>query len=232
VNVWDIQPPGFQAIGRRVDEFPFLHPLADIAISPDGKHVATAVYSDKKHDRIDLKVWGSQTGQELLALEGLAGQIRNVKVAFSPDSKRLAGTIKSLAKVWDVQTGKEIVSIKDENLAAAAAFSPDGKTLAVGGLGLGERGKKSPAIMTLWDAQTGMEIRSFKAPPDIFIQPMASSPDGKRLFGDGSGMRDPFSTVKVWDARTGKQLPFSKGTAAMALSPTANAWLVSVRTGQ
>ena len=70
-----------------------------------------------------------QTGKELLRLK--AGLGIATGLAFSPDGKRLANYV---GKVWDVQTGTELLS--KVNFSAGATtqmgftFSPDGKRLA------------------------------------------------------------------------------------------------------
>ena len=66
-----------------------------VALSPDGKHLASAGGRD------GVKLWDVATGQLVFAFEGQA-EIVNA-VAFSPDGKRLAsaGTTGKVA-VWDV----------------------------------------------------------------------------------------------------------------------------------
>jgi WD40 repeat protein len=206
VRVWDVQPPVIAGGGRVI---------ADISVSPDGKRVAIASRSVNQPGTIDVKVYEAQTGRELLALKGLAGRTRYVRVLFSPDGKRLAGAVNSLAKVWEAQTGKELFSIEDPRLAAGAAFSPDGKTLALGG----KMNAGAPAAVTLWDVQTGQELLSFKVPGHVHLSHMAFSPDGKRLFGQGSGTFSDPAGVNVWDVQTGKELLFIKDAGALALSP-------------
>lgn len=132
--------------------------------SPDGKRIASGP-----------KVFDLQTGQELLTFDGVRS------VFFSPDGKRLVGFDKELLKVFDAQTGKELLSIPTET--SRVSFSPNGKRLASGAVN-GE--------INLWDAETGVEIRSFKrhAGPVtrvMFIQ------DGTRLVSVGHG------TVRIWD---------------------------------
>ena len=59
-------------------------------------------------------------------------------MAFSPDGKRLASASGGSAtrwnrevKVWDAQTGQELLTLKGHTgIVNSVAFSPDGKRLA------------------------------------------------------------------------------------------------------
>ena len=86
----------------------------------------------------------------------------------------------------------------------SVAFSPDGKRLASAGGGPGT----SPEV-SLWDAQTGQELRVLKGAGGG----VAFSPDGKRL---ASASDD--NTVKVWDAQTAKELLTCKGHSGSVMT--------------
>src|SRR5262249_1496419 len=65
---------------------------------------------------------------ELLTLRGHTHFVWNV--AYSPDGKRLAsagGGVGSEVKVWDAQTGRELLAL--QGAGSRVAFSPDGKRL-------------------------------------------------------------------------------------------------------
>ena len=52
-------------------------------------------------------------------------------VTFSPDGKRLAtASDDQTAKVWDAESGKELLTLRDSKFVYAVAFSPDGRRLA------------------------------------------------------------------------------------------------------
>src|SRR5258708_5985371 len=82
-------------------------------------------------------------------------------VAFSPDGKRIvSGSADKTEKVWDAATGKEILSISDEDCVTSVAFSPDGKRIASAYF------RTSAYFLTIrvkvWDAATGKRVLSLK----------------------------------------------------------------------
>jgi eukaryotic-like serine/threonine-protein kinase len=126
-------------------------------------------------------------------------------VVFSPDGKRLvSGGLDNTVKVWDAQTGQEILTIKSHTDAVSSvAFSPDGKRLVSGSW---------DNTLKVWDAQTGQETLTLKGHtgrsvafiPAGRFESVAFSSDGKRLASSGS--QD--GAIKVWDADRGQEADF------------------------
>jgi WD40 repeat protein/serine/threonine protein kinase len=210
VKVWDaITSPGPRTLKG--------HPayISSVAFSPDGKRLAGA------SDDTTVKVWDAQTGQELLSLKGHANPVWGV--AFSPDGKRLAsgsGTydqtkrvyVSGEVKIWDAQTGQELVSLTHSGGVYGVAFSPDGNSLASAG---GDRAK--PGEVKVWDVQTGQELLSLKqeslsSQSANVVYSVAFSPDGKRLASAGGGV------ATVWDAQTGRKFLTCKVHADSVIS--------------
>lgn len=129
-----------------------------------------------------------------------AGTVRVVKsfdadyplteLAWHPNGKELAvgQSLHRKITVWDVTTGKLLRTIdKEPGAVNALAYSPDGRTLAVGrGFNIGA-GK---AHAHLYDAASGKLLRSFIPPSpeprhSNEAHALAFSPDSRRLVVDG-----------------------------------------------
>jgi hypothetical protein len=130
---------------------------------------------------------------------------------FSPDGRMLA-TVNSLRPnpdeegkladyricVWDLATGREILSLPTGAIWALA-FSPDSRTLAAAG-GFRDpyfREKDGDTSVRLWDLATGNELLRLHE-NNSSVTSLAFAPDGQSLAG---GMRD--TTVLVWDLTPG-----------------------------
>jgi WD40 repeat protein/serine/threonine protein kinase len=116
---------------------------------------------------------------------------------FSPDGKRIASSDRAgVVKIWNVQTGLNVLRFQAHAHASSVAFSPDGQRLATAG---------EDGAVKVWDAQTGQELLRLPAhPPEGHS--VTFSPDGRRLaaaFGKGLKVR---GEVIVWDALTGEEL--------------------------
>jgi WD40 repeat protein len=149
------------------------------AVFPDGKTVASTGSGG-------ILLWDAATGRELGSLTG--GE-KVVELTFSPDGKTVAWVSHNSIRLVDVATRKETVAVGGSRGPVEwVGFSPDGKTAAVGG----DR-------LYLFEAATGKE-RPGEAPP-VAVAAGAFAPDGRTLV-----IGDPGQTIRLCDARTGKEL--------------------------
>ncbi|MBY0232781.1 MAG: hypothetical protein K2W96_26160, partial [Gemmataceae bacterium] len=98
-----------------------------VAVSGDGKRIATADAAGK------LLVWAEGKDKPQRTVDAHGAPI--LALAMTADGKRIAtAAVDGSVKAWDADTGKETHSWPARRAmpAWAAAFSPDGKTLAVG----------------------------------------------------------------------------------------------------
>lgn len=181
-----------------------------VRFSPDEKLLAV-VTSDTPEA---IRLFDVTTGTEVRKI-GLTSRL--VRLAFSPDGKRIVGTERDVAaRMYSVDTGDRIwervipPKRNSENYLSAVAFSPDGKTIAVGApLGNDE-------WIYLLDAETGEE--SGKLVGHAWKPwALAFTADSKMLYSSGWD-----ATVRRWDLATRKQVPLPEGfqtTGATAASP-------------
>ncbi len=154
-------------------------------ISPDGKTVVTMYQKDDggrlgfRERPLLVRLWDVATGKELPPLSGGYP----VDGAFSPDG-RLVVT-QGVNAVCEVATGERIAALPAELYIRAAAFSRDGRFLAITVPG---------DAIQIWETATWTKRNEYKGHRD---QPTALTfaPNGQLL----SGSRD--TTVLAWDTR-------------------------------
>jgi dipeptidyl aminopeptidase/acylaminoacyl peptidase len=92
------------------------------------------------------------------------------------------------AKLWDLASGKLLLTVEHDEGVNAAAFSPDGRRILTGSADKSAR---------LWDAATGNPIVSFDHGDSV--NHVAFSPDGTQIL---TACAD--KTANLWDVASGK----------------------------
>jgi WD40 repeat protein len=77
-----------------------------------------------------MEIWDLRNGKRLSLLKGHAGFI--AAHAFTPDGERIAtSSMDKTLKLWDIQSGQELLTFALKDLAVEMDFSPDGSYLGV-----------------------------------------------------------------------------------------------------
>jgi RNA polymerase sigma factor (sigma-70 family) len=200
------------------------------AFSPDGNRLALGP-TDLDHNAVRL--CDPATGREVRVLRGERPDWFSC-LAFSPDGKALAaagytwderGRRISLVALWDPATGKlrtRWLGRQDKEMIRCLAFSPDGKTVATGGMEVFKAAAPQP--VRLWDVATGKEIRRLDGHQGA-IGALAFSGDGKTLASVRWAHTFPVkpNSVRLWEVATGKESRRLEGLGgpvqALAVAP-------------
>lgn len=133
-----------------------------------------------------------------------AGQLCGV--SWSPDGRRVAtgdcGThfSASLARIWDVGTGKRVFASKPQlGAIRTIAFSPNGRYLGA---------PNRVGVADIFDIRTGRVVTRFEDHTGEVLA-LAFSPDGKRAVTSSTD-----GTARVWDVKTGRQRLVLRGARA------------------
>lgn len=166
----------------------------------------------------DVRLIDSATGKVRL-LRGAA--VVPSTVLFAPDGRTLAAaSVWGEVCLWDVRSGRLIHREKDADVGrlnalwCALAFSPDGRTLAIGNLMPTPRSRSGPerGVVMLLDARTGRRKLVFRTDPYEDESQLLFVNDGRRLRVAGNVVRD-------YAVATGKPLPSRRQMPGNTLSP-------------
>jgi WD40 repeat protein len=146
-----------------------------IAVSPDGRTMAGGGFDEVVTLR-DAETW-----REVKVFKGHKSELRSL--TFSPDGKTLASGGVGELKVWNMRRGELQRTIRADSTVWGAAFSPDGKRIAIGS---GDPRDKALGKSTLWDFATG-EVSQSTASREGGIVSVAVSPDGKTFLSGSYG---------------------------------------------
>jgi WD40 repeat protein len=173
----------------------------DVAISPDGKYLATAS-SDKT-----ARLWDLATGETVQTFTGHTDELGSV--VFSPDGKYLlTGSLDHVPRLWDLATGQTVQTFSGHTDGGDwADFSPDGKFMVSAGF--------TDGTARIWDVATGETLHILPSETGWAIK-VAYSPDGRYVLIGGG-------TAQLWDAASGEPVRVFSGQdnliSTVAFSP-------------
>ena len=161
-----------------------------LAFSPDSTTLVSGT------NQGGIQTWNAATGKALAILAKPTEQeelMRTSALRFSSDGSLLAAGSYEHIRIWEVETGKILLSVNTEHKRGSTTFggypeplvfSPDGAIL-VNGLARG--------VIQMWDVTTGDQIVVLDGHTQQ-IETLAFSPDGKTLV---SAAED--GTILLWD---------------------------------
>jgi WD40 repeat protein len=195
VSLWDVRS-GRQV--RRVAFAPARRRFGSFSPSADGKVLVAC--PDVHGEKATIVAYDGATGKQLASLESAHNY--SVRAAVSPDGRAVASwgslmfrgggddgaereRLMQTVQLWNVRTGKLVRKLSTGRGAVMnAAFSPDGKTLALA--------TQTWAIQ-FWDPATGKCRRTFQGAWGVGAWGVGAaltfSPDGRLLVAAGSWWR-------------------------------------------
>ena len=193
-----------------------------IAFSPDGKRTVSASGSRMRILDIDS---GAQR-----EISGHTGTIRYLH--YSPDGRFFlsastdeAGSIggkgiDNSVKVWNAETGQEVMTLSHSGGVGTAVFSSDGRLIV----------SRDNNTVYIWDARNGNRIRTISIPNvSGFPRLLALSPDGSKIAVAST------SRITIYDSNNGRELSTLTGHSGnvvdMCFCPEGNR-LISMSSGQ
>ncbi|HZS10484.1 MAG TPA: caspase family protein [Blastocatellia bacterium] len=186
--------------------------IDSITFSADGRYVITGSWSEGT-----AIVWDVTTGREIRRFGGNTDdkgyQDGKISGAFSPDYRTIAVSSEGSIRIWDLATGKMLRRLRGLKLFAAPAFTPDGKSIVVGG------------GVQKWDLATGALTNGRETQGERPETDAGLSADGKLKVVQEESKKEfdqPHDAVVI-DVASGKEIRRLKGhertIGALALSP-------------
>jgi WD40 repeat protein len=196
------------------------------SFSPDGKVVAA--WNER-----EIRLWASGSGQALLKLDKIKGQIKGI--AISPDGSSLAAAItkwwrnhdqinfQSEIRVWDIAAGteKQVIPLYSA-LVNGPTFLPNGHQLLVAGFHA--KGDRAYPSMELVDLQKGSG-GSIASRDEGTLSAIEITHDGELM-----AFQTGISTVKLVDIRGWRvRYAFEANAESTSSSRSFNRHLVSIK---
>ncbi len=187
-----------------------------VAFHPNGTLLAAGDVDGK------IVIWDLRSGRPACELNGHTKRV--TCMAFSPDARHLVSTSNDgKGQLWFLRTGTAARTFRweEETTVRAAAFSPDGRLIAIGRTR--RHGPRSMGVAELWDAGSGKPVKELTRDGSVPYS-FAFSADGRYIQAGCSNGSAP-----LWEIESGKFIRGHDGhkrrVNAVMISPDARHFL-------
>ena len=174
-----------------VSSFALGDSVRSIAFTPDGQALAAAGGNTGEYA---IYIWDVASGQPV----GILGGHHDIvwDIAFSPDGQLLASVSSDgTAQIRDWRAGDIEKILNFPGQVVSVGFSPDGQTMAVGGVDTSQDQIQNAAV---WMYAVGSWSELLKLSEYMNITALAYSPNGGTIIGGGTSRN-----VQVWRTDSG-----------------------------
>lgn len=171
--------------------------VRDVAFNREGNVILSASADNR------IKKWDINEYEEIRVLQSqlLSGHTNSVLSAeFSPNGDQIVTASRdATARIWNVESGDEVDQLSEGHsfLVSTAVLFPNGRRMATGA---------ADNTVRVWDVIEGTQLYVLKGTGRAAV--MTVTPDGKWLITGsdrkGANGRDDESSIKIWNAETGK----------------------------
>jgi WD40 repeat protein len=190
--VWDLRYGTIQAL-RHLDV-----PASSVDLSADGRLLLTGLFNG------DIVLWNTNSGDEIQRFSGHTDVV--TRALLSQDETQIfSGSLDRTLRLWDAETGEQILNIETPGAILNVALSADGK-----------RGVSSSADETaaddpndvvdrtirVWNLELGLELAHFE-PESGFVRAVDFSPDA-RYVASGTWNSADGGVVQLWSMSSGR----------------------------
>ncbi len=183
VRLWDVQTGELLRTLEKRTAFEDFEgrDVNSVVFSPDGNMIASGSGNGS------IRLWNANTGKFIKYFEGHTKSVNSV--AFSPNGNTLMSAGAEGVCLWHVNTGEFIEDFPLHTTSPSAAFSPDGRTFAIGNM----------RFVSVRDAQTFKYLKNLSVNIGS-VRSVSFSPDGNIIASCDR------NDIRLWDPHTNQLL--------------------------